>query len=51
MALHLLNGPLKTRSGFEQYHDANPVPISPLANDLTTGMIIIHYLLNSPSFL
>ena len=32
MALHLPTGPLKTR-----YRDANPVPSSPLADDLATA--------------
>ena len=37
MALHLPNGPLKTRSGLDQYRDVNPVPTSPLADDIATA--------------
>ena len=37
MALHLLIGSFKTRSGLSWYRDANPVPTSPLADDLATA--------------
>ena len=37
MALHLPVGPLKTRSGLEPVRDANPVPTSPFADDITTA--------------
>ena len=36
MALHLPTGPLKTHLGWSRYKDANPVSISPLADDLAT---------------
>ena len=38
MALHLPIGPLKNPvMGWSRYRDANPVPISPLPNDLATA--------------
>ena len=37
MAIHLPIGPLKTRSGLEQYRDTNSVPTSPVADDITTA--------------
>ena len=36
VALHLPIGPLNTSSGLERYRDTNPVPTSPLADDITT---------------
>ena len=44
MALYLPTGPLKTCSELSRYRDANPVPTSPLADDLTLhhrGQLII----------
>ena len=51
MALHLSIGPLKPALGGSWYRDANPVPTSPLADDLATepsGPIshLLHMLLN-----
>ena len=37
MAIHLPIGPLKTRSGWSRYRDANPIPTSQLAHDITTA--------------
>ena len=36
MGLYLPIGSLKTRPGWRRYRDANPVPTSPLDNDLAT---------------
>ena len=35
MALHLLNGPLKAALVWSRYRDGNPVPASPLADDIS----------------
>ena len=37
MAIHLPIGSLKTRSGLEPLPRMNPVPTSPLADDITTA--------------
>ena len=37
MAYYLPIGPLKTRSGMEPYRDANPVPSTPLTDDIATA--------------
>ena len=37
MAIHLPIGPLKTTLGWSRYQDTNPVPTSPLADDITTA--------------
>ena len=37
MTLHLPIGSLTTRLGWSRYRDANPVPTSPLADDITTA--------------
>ena len=38
MALHLPIGPLKQPAqGWSRYRDANPVPTSPLADDIATA--------------
>ena len=37
MALHLPIGLLKPALGWSRYRDANPVPTSPLADDITTA--------------
>ena len=37
MALHLPIGPLKLALGWSWYRDANPIPTSPLADDLATA--------------
>ena len=36
MALHLPIGPLKPALGWSRYRDVNPVPTSPLADDIAT---------------
>ena len=36
MALHLPIGRLKTALGWNPYRDANPVPTSPIADDIAT---------------
>ena len=47
MALHLPTGRLKTRLGMSRHRDANPVPTSPLADDLDTGTLgpVISYVM------
>ena len=37
VAIHQPIGSLKTHSGLDQYRDANQVPTSPLADDVTTA--------------
>ena len=37
MAIHLPIGSLKTTLGWSRYRDANPVPTSPLSDDITTA--------------
>ena len=37
MAIHLSIRSLKPRSGLEPYRDANPVPTSPLGEDITSA--------------
>ena len=37
MALHLPTGPLKPALGWSRYRDVNPIPTSPLANDIATA--------------
>ena len=51
MALHLTIGSLKTRPGWIRYPEANPVPTSPLADDIATapsGPVIVARHLLSP---
>ena len=37
MTLHIAIGPLKHALGWSRYPDANPVPTSPLADDIAMG--------------
>ena len=37
MVVHLPIGSLKPALGWSQYQDANPVPTSPLADDISTA--------------
>ena len=37
VVLHLLIGSFKTALDWSRYRDANPVPTSPLADDITTA--------------
>ena len=39
VAIHLPIGSLKTCSGLERYRDVNPVPTSPLTNDIATALL------------
>ena len=40
MTLYLPIGPLKTRSKKIRYRDANPVPTSPLADDIAIAVMV-----------
>ena len=43
MDLHLHIGPLKPTFGWSRYQDVNPVPTSPLDDDLATVSVNVNF--------